>query len=490
MGQGLMYSVCLQEAYKPLSGRQNTNLPEERPPSPLFCLQTGRNQILQKLLSDCRNHRLSMNFFSSLEASQVKSCVNINCPPNYNSHMAKKGQPGQGSFSKSGNTYIWRRKVGNRSFVVKRSDYTSFRNEVDRRQKEIAALGTSSPPRDQRLDQFLPPWMEAFLAPPNSSRATHEGYEYAWQRIKPRLGKVKVSKITEIQCVEWMNKLRSEGVGDSSLSTALSLLKKALAYAVKHGYAPSNAAADLKQPKSSRAVIRVFSPHEQAAILKAAYGARKELKHRAERCPTRYRHLFRFLFSTGLRIGEALGLLRTKVDLSRGVCHVHAQLVMQHEGEWDLLKPKGKKYRTIVLEPDAIKAIRQHLAMVRRERPPIEDYEDNGLIFASLRGTPGYRGNVQRQLDVLLEELELDHASLHDLRRTCLTNLANRGMAMHQLQAYAGHSLITTTAKYYLQVSLEAQRAELEGLKPLSATIAKDTTQDTKTLRLPKPNRK
>jgi len=88
-----------------------------------------------------------------------------------------------------------------------------------------------------------------------------------------------------------------------------------------------------------------------------------------------------------------------------------------------------------------------------------------------VRGTPSHPRNVQRQLTAALTLAGLGHYGLHDLRRTCLTNLANRGFPMHQLKAYAGHSSITTTAKYYVSVSLEAQKAALAALKPLKDTV-------------------
>ncbi len=67
-------------------------------------------------------------------------------------------------------------------------------------------------------------------------------------------------------------------------------------------------------------------------------------------------------------------------------------------------------------------------------------YGNYGRAFLTVRGTPSHPRNVQRQLGSALKKAELPHFGLHDLRRTCLTNLANRGFPMHKLGAYAGHS--------------------------------------------------
>jgi integrase len=185
--------------------------------------------------------------------------------------------------------------------------------------------------------------------------------------------------------------------------------------------------------------------------------------------PSRYRHLITFLLHTGLRISEAPGATVLAFDRKEKILHVRQQLVYKTDSEWGLEEPKTKaSIRTIALTPEAFEAITNQLAMVegdkRRAGPA---YRDNGLLFATERGTPGTARNIQRQLDAMLERADVPHCGLHDLRRTCLTNLANRGFPLHQLQRYAGHSSITTTAKYYVKVNLDAQRAALADLKPL-----------------------
>lgn len=392
--------------------------------------------------------------------------------------MGKKSHAGLGNYRREGEFYVWSRQVGKRRFVVKRKSYETFMAEVDRRQKEIALLGASAPPKERTIKQFVPAWIDAFVSPPRRARKTHQLYLAVWRnQIEPHLGRVRLSKLTTTRVQQWLNDLTDAGAGPRTVNQALTILKMACANAVFQGYMGRNPCEGCTGPAMDPKPIRVLSPAEFDALLKEAYSRPKFSPK-----PTRYRHLLRFMLSTGLRISEALGLLLVNVDLKRGILHVRTQLDWEGKDSWRLAKPKGRKLRSIVLEPDAIKAIRQHLAMVRRERIPIEDYEDCGLVFAGVRGTPCIHRNIQRQLDKCLErakvivegreQVGIEHCGLHDLRRTCLTNLANRGLPMHQLQAYAGHSSIMTTAKFYLGVSLEAQRASMSALKPLKDTVS------------------
>jgi len=339
------------------------------------------------------------------------------------------------------------------------------------------------------LAQFVPGWIEAYVKPPKRSLGTHRSYHGAWKnQIAPRLGSTKLSRLTTTAIQIWVNDLERVGTGVRTIHIAFVVLKRACDSAVNQGYIVRNPCTGCELPRSRPEAARLLSPDEMDDLLIQAFKRphvhRRDALIRREAC--RYRHLFRFKLACGLRISELLGLLRVRCDLERGIIHVSEQLEW-NGGAWALVQPKtASSIRSIVLEPEALKILRQQLAMIKREKRQIEDYQDNGLVFPALRGTPANPRNVQRQLDACLQGAELPHFGLHDLRRTCLTNLANRGLPMHQLKAYAGHTSISTTSKYYVSVSLEAQKAALAGLKPLKDTVKslekEATTKATKVL--------
>lgn len=386
---------------------------------------------------------------------------------------SKKAHSGEGTHSKDGEYFVWTRQVGRRRYVVKRKDYTEYRKEIARRQKEIETAGVMLPAKEASIEQFVPTWVEAFISPPKRSHKTHKNYLSLYNNhVRPKLGKIKLSKLTRVRVQTWVNELQAAGVPDGQVRQAHMVLSKACDAALIEGRITRNPCLGCEVPTAEEKPVHVLSLAESEGLLREAF---RIPPFAAE--PSRYRHLFRFMLSTGMRSGEVFGLLRTAVDLKRGILHVRTQLDWKGDGEWELIPPKKGAFRSIVLESEAIKAIKQHIAMVRRERRIVEDYEDNGLVFASLRGTPAIHRNVQRQLDALLDRATwvdedgkkrngIDHVGLHELRRTCLTNLANRGLPMHQLKAYAGHTSIQTTARYYIHVSLEAQREAIAALIP------------------------
>jgi len=62
--------------------------------------------------------------------------------------------------------------------------------------------------------------------------------------------------------------------------------------------------------------------------------------------------------------------------------------------------------------------------------------------------------NLLRRFQTLCRKVEVEPYTLHDLRRSCITNWA-RSVPMHVVQQMAGHSEMRTTRRYYLLVEAE-----------------------------------
>ena len=77
-------------------------------------------------------------------------------------------------------------------------------------------------------------------------------------------------------------------------------------------------------------------------------------------------------------------------------------------------------------------------------------YQDWGLVFASLVGTPLSRRNLTRSFKALLRRAGLPHTTrFHDLWHTCATLLVGRGFNGKFVQELLGHSTIAITLDTY-----------------------------------------
>jgi integrase len=88
-----------------------------------------------------------------------------------------------------------------------------------------------------------------------------------------------------------------------------------------------------------------------------------------------------------------------------------------------------------------------------RERERVRagaNWQENGLVFASSKGTPLDAQNiVNRGFKPLLRRVGLPHKRWHDLRHTGVILLLGRGVHPKHVQHLLGHASITMTLDRY-----------------------------------------
>ena len=153
--------------------------------------------------------------------------------------------------------------------------------------------------------------------------------------------------------------------------------------------------------------------------------------------------LFRLAMATGLRRNELL-YLRWK-DVEAGRIHVRNHTTPLK------FKVKAKSSTRLVPITDDI------VAMLDKWQGGTDYLFLSDDRVQRLRGSTARCPvcNLRRQLIDILREADIAEPlpGLHDMRKTCLTRWARNGVPMHNLQKYAGHSSITTTANHYLTVT-------------------------------------
>lgn len=146
----------------------------------------------------------------------------------------------------------------------------------------------------------------------------------------------------------------------------------------------------------------------------------------------RDRTLFTLLYETGIRVGEALGLLATEVDLST-------------DDEKIRVFGKGQRERTVMLTaaPESIRLLRRHLKQSRIT---------SGSVF---RGDPRYGGSpLPLEYSVVhyawqkyckIAGLE---ATIHQLRHSRASQLLQAGVPVTTVRKQLGHRNIQSTLLY------------------------------------------
>lgn len=155
----------------------------------------------------------------------------------------------------------------------------------------------------------------------------------------------------------------------------------------------------------------------------------------------RDRALLEFLYGTGTRVSEAVGLDIDDVDL---------------EERTVLVTGKGDKQRRLPLGGYAVEALTAYLV---RGRPALAVHgRGTPRLFLNSRGGPLSRQSAYGIISAAGERASLPgHVSPHALRHSYATHLLQNGADVRVVQELLGHASVTTT-QIYTMVTVETLR--------------------------------
>jgi len=141
--------------------------------------------------------------------------------------------------------------------------------------------------------------------------------------------------------------------------------------------------------------------------------------------------LFEFLYSTGCRVSEAVGVDVTDVDLRGGRARVTG---------------KGRKERIVFLGKSARETLTAYLTL-RKHRVRAE--HGARALFLNARGARLTARGVRYLLQRRLAEMHFPRpATPHTFRHSFATHILNRGADIRVVQELLGHASLSTTQVY------------------------------------------
>lgn len=204
-------------------------------------------------------------------------------------------------------------------------------------------------------------------------------------------------------------------------------------FAVREGLSTTDPGREVKPPAAARRLPKALTVAEVEAILTSTGGAA------AEPLGLRDRALLEFLYGTGARISEAVGLDDDHLDLDVGVVR---------------LQGKGGKQRLVPVGSKACEAISAYLV---RARPGLLTSAQRA-VFVNARG-----GRLSRQSAWTILRGAAERAGVsgdvspHTLRHSFATHLLDGGADVRVVQELLGHASVTTT-QVYTKVTVEHLR--------------------------------
>ncbi|MGH3651140.1 MAG: site-specific tyrosine recombinase [Acidimicrobiia bacterium] len=229
---------------------------------------------------------------------------------------------------------------------------------------------------------------------------------------------------TERLIAEFVGEMRAGGLADSTIARKIASVRGFHRFLVLEELRETDPTALIESPRRPDPFPKALTVSEAIALVEAPGGR--------DRAARRDSALLEFMYGTGARVSETVGVDLSDVDLEDRVVRVTG---------------KGSRQRLVPLGGKAVEAIRawlpDRMGLVRRE-------VRGDPLFLNLRG-----GRLSRQavFDIVKKhavtaDIESARVSPHVLRHSAATHMVEGGADLRTVQEILGHATISTTQVY------------------------------------------
>ena len=307
--------------------------------------------------------------------------------------------------------------------------------------------------------EFADNWLAASqttLRPGSHTQYTQIFRDY----IFPTLGAILIRELRPDQVQALYSSLQKQGKSAHLVRKIHTCLHACLEHARTLGTIFTNPAENLLLPAAPHQEMRILDQSEISSLLISVQG-------------TRFEALLRVAIHTGMRQMELLGLRWDDLDWERKSIKIQRQLQRKKAGEeWKFVAPKTRAgKRTIYLGDQTIESLRRHYELQRLERAANKRWQNYGLIFPSLSGTPIHPRNLLADFKAILTRAVIPEIRFHDLRHTAASLMIESGLSILLVSRRLGHARPSITLDIYGHLMPESQARSADQLDELISPV-------------------
>lgn len=269
-----------------------------------------------------------------------------------------------------------------------------------------------------------------------------------------------VNEITKLDIEEYVRAMSSQAMasqnlGPRTIARRIASIHEWNKFMLSNAQIASDPSAEVKAPKQAEHLPDVLSISEVERVIDAAGGFGS-----TDAVSLRDRALVEFLYATGARVSEAVGLKFEDIDLTESVVR---------------LSGKGQKQRLVPIGKCAVRALRDYLANARpilasraqkspataksRLKSPLNSSSksvNTHVIFLNKRGKSLSRQSAWEAISRAGKMAKIGkELHPHTFRHSFATHLISGGADVRTVQELLGHASVTTT-QIYTHISPDA----------------------------------
>ena len=274
-----------------------------------------------------------------------------------------------------------------------------------------------------RLHAFVTQYLDGMRQSQRRSGKTIEAYQRDLRQATIFFGEdTDIRALDTLSVISWVRSLSSQRITGRSIGRKLSALRGLFQEALNQRFIESNPATNVRAPKAGKHLPNTLSPDAMQRLLDSPIDPNdiEAIRDQA---------IYELLYSSGLRLAEALGLTVSDVH------GIPEELRILGKGNKERIVPVGKKARD---------ALSQWM-----EQRSEWDRAQTDRLFITKKGQSVSPRTIQRRLDLRAKAAGLDqHVHPHALRHSAATHLLESSGDLRVIQEFLGHQSLTTTQIY------------------------------------------
>lgn len=251
---------------------------------------------------------------------------------------------------------------------------------------------------------------------------SHETFSAYTRDVKEFLNFIGANELTVQSIEKFISHLKRRGLKPTTVRRKCMSVRCLCRHLISLGRLDQNILATIDSVRINRRIPDALEPEDVDTLVSAV---RKRVPLRRTTNVRRDVAIILTLYHSGLRASELCGLNLPDVNLSNRMIKVSG---------------KGGRERMVPTTISCTEAIQIYLDLDRQS--------DTNAVFVKANGQRITRRAVSDMLLSLSCAAGVKHTTAHMLRRTCATELMNRGMEIESVQALLGHRHISTTQDY------------------------------------------
>ncbi len=238
----------------------------------------------------------------------------------------------------------------------------------------------------------------------------------------------------------WILTLVQQNIKPRSINRKIACLRSYYRFLLAQERVAVNPMLRIKAPKASKK-LPVFVPEEPFNTLLDNFTFEENFEGQRERL------ILEFLYGTGIRLAELLGVQHTDID---------------HRAKTVRVLGKGNKERIVPLNDSLLNSIDAYIA---QKKHFFEDNNSTNLLVTN-KARPLYPKFVYRVVKKYISLITTsEHNSPHVLRHSFATHLLNKGADLNAIKDLLGHASLAAT-QVYTHNSIEKLKSIFEKAHP------------------------